>query len=278
MSFLFINVNHDVGFESSESIPISSGYILACLRAAGHDGVILDDLLDRSLTLRTLEIWIRRVKPQVIGFTAYQSTMNRIRFLCRYIKSRHRHIRIVLGGPQVIVMPSRALEELADVDALVRGEGEVVMVEMAKALQDGLDLENVGGITCKCNGRIVDTEPGPNPPEDLDEYPSPYLTNALNLEGKNTAILLSSRGCRHVCWFCITPRICGGKIRYHSVERVIEEMEMLSEQGIQRFWFADPNFTENRERTEQLLEAKIDRGIMTPFSGVRRAAIWSIRP
>jgi radical SAM superfamily enzyme YgiQ (UPF0313 family) len=265
VSFLFINVNHDVGYESSESIPISTSYILAALKAGGFEGIILDDLRDRPLTLKNLEKWIRRIDPWVIGFTVYQSTMSRIRFLCRYIKSRHRKIHVVLGGPQVLAMPSQALEALEDVDVLVRGEAEVVLPAMAGKLRAGEPLESVEGITCKCDGRIIDTGPGPEPPQDLDNYPSPYLTNLLDLSGKNTAILLSSRGCRHVCWFCITPRICRGKVRYHSVERTLDEMEFLAGEGVERFWFADPNFTENRERTEKLLAEKIKRGIATPF-------------
>ncbi len=265
MAFLFINVNHDVGFESSESIPISLGYILARLKAEGGDGVILDDLRDRSLTLTMLEKWIHRVAPCAIGFTAYRSTMNRIRFLCRYIKSRHRGILIILGGPQAIAMPARAIEDLQDVDVLVRGEGEVVVPKLAKALEAGEPLDTVEGIACRCNGGIVDNGSGPEPPDDLDEYPSPYLTNLLNLEGKNTAILLASRGCRHGCRFCITPGICRGKVRQHSVARVADEMETLAGRGIERFWFADPNFTENRPRAEKLLEEKIRRGIATPF-------------
>ena len=254
-----------MGFEASESIPISMGYILAAMKQQGREGVILDDLRDRPLSLANLEKWIRRVDPPVIGFTAYQSTLDRIRFLCRYIKSRHRRIYTVLGGPQAIVAPSGALEELEDVDALVRGEAELVMPEMARTLAAGGPLERVQGISCRCNGRFLDTGPGPEPPSDLDDYPSPYLMNLLNLEGKNTAILLSSRGCSHVCRFCITPRICKGKVRYHSVERVLSEMELLSKTGIERFWFADPNFTEDRARTEELLARKIERGIATPF-------------
>ena len=265
MAFLFINVNHDVGFESSESLPISLGYILARLKSEGGQGVIIDDLRDKSLTLTALEKWIHRIDPVAIGFTAYRSTMNRIRFLCRYIKSRHRGIKIVLGGPQALTMPARALEHLEDVDVLVRGEGEVVVPNLAKALEAGEALETVEGIACRCNGRIVDNGPGPEPPDDLDAYPSPYLTNLLNLEGKKTAILLSSRGCRHVCLFCITPGICRGKVRMHSVDRVADEMELLADRGIERFWFADPNFTENNERTERLLQEKMRRGITTPF-------------
>ncbi len=265
MSFLFINVNHEVGYESSESIPISLGYILAAVKDAGHDGVILDDLLDRPLSLRHLEVWIRRTKPSAIGFTTYQSTIDRIRFLCRYIKSRHPEILVVLGGPQALLMPAEGLEALPDVDALVRGEAEIVIPAMAVELDAGRSLDQVHGITCRSDGRIIDTEPGPQTPEDLDQYPSPYLTGILNLHGKDTAILLSSRGCRHACRFCITPRICKGRIRYHSVERTLAEMELLAEQGIGRFWFADPNFTENRERTLRLLGEKVRRGITTPF-------------
>lgn len=265
MSFLFINVNHDVGYESSECIPISLGYVLAALKHRGWNGVILDDVRDRPLTLRNLEKWIRRVDPWVVGFTAYQSTMNRIRFLCRYIKSRHRRIHVVLGGPQAMLMPSPALEELEDADALVRAEGEAVLPVMADALDSGQGLERVAGITCRCIGKIVDTGKGPDPADELDDYPSPYLMNLLNLEGKNTAILMSSRGCRHGCRFCITPSVCRGKIRFHSVERVVEEMALLSRQGIERFWFADPNFTADTERTLELLEKKIRHGISTPF-------------
>jgi len=265
VAFLFINVNHDVGYESSESIPISLGYILAGLKADGSDGIILDDLRDRPLALKGVEKWVRRLNPKVVGFTAYQSTMNRIRFLSRYLKSRHPNITIVLGGPQVMMMPSDALHDLHDIDVLIRGEGEIAARDISRALAAGLDLNQVPGITLRSDGRIVDTGSGSEPPEDLDTYPSPYLTGLLNLDGKNTAILLSSRGCNHVCWFCITPLVCRGKIRYHSIERVLAEMELLSSQGIERFWFADPNFTENRQRVEQLLEQKMRRGIQTPF-------------
>lgn len=68
-----------------------------------------------------------------------------------------------------------------------------------------------------------------------------------------------------MCYFCITPLLSERKIRYHSVERVIAEMELLESQGIERFWFADPSFTDNPERTRRLLDEKMSRGIKTPF-------------
>jgi len=226
--FLFINVNHDVGRESSESIPISLGYVLAAVQAAGSSGVIIDDLRDAPLTLKTLEKWIRRTRPDVIGFTAYQSTINRIRFICRYIKSLHPDILTMLGGPQIFAMPSEAILDLPDVDILVRGDGEYIVPRIAAALDAKKSLDEVEGITFRRNGEVIDTSPLAHRDNDLDEYPSPYLQGILNLQGKTTAILLSSRGCKHVCRFCITPRLCGGKVRYHSIDRVVSEMEFLA--------------------------------------------------
>ena len=96
MNLIFININHDVGYESSESIPISLGYILAFAEKHGSKGIILDDLQDRPLSLSELESWIQKVKPSIIGFTAYQSTMERIRLYARHIKSNHRDIVVAL--------------------------------------------------------------------------------------------------------------------------------------------------------------------------------------
>ena len=265
MNLILINVNHDVGFESSESIPISLGYILAFVEQNDSRGIILDDLMDKPLSFSDLESWIRKIEPRLIGFTAYQSTMERIRFISRYIKSRHPEIYIALGGPQIVGMPSEGLKFLPDIDFLAHGEGELVFSQLIKCIENNVSIQQAPGVSYRSGIDIEQTPGEVFPPENLDTYPSPYLNGILNLHGKDTAILLSSRGCRHSCLFCMTPSVCKGRIRYHSIDRVIQEMDFLSQNGIQRFWFADPNFTENRERTLKILEEKIRLGIATPF-------------
>ena len=76
MEFLFINVNHK---DSPQAIPLPMAYILAYLRRLGHRGIILDDLLNRRLSLYTLEKWIAKLRPALIGFTACQENMETIR-------------------------------------------------------------------------------------------------------------------------------------------------------------------------------------------------------
>jgi anaerobic magnesium-protoporphyrin IX monomethyl ester cyclase len=241
------------------------GYILAYLKRLGYGGVILDDLQDRPLSLYALEMWIEKLRPIVVGFTAYQHNMDRIRFFAYYIKSNHKNITIMLGGPQAIFVPSAALGELEDVDIICRGEGETVTAEIAKCLEKNRPLSTVNGITFRDGNNIIDTPPSPSLVEDLDEFPSPYLDGLINLDGKHLAVIFSSRGCRFNCLFCISPSIGGRKLRYHSARRVLDEMEYLTANGIDRFWFADSTFPASRERALEILRGKIDRSIETPF-------------
>jgi radical SAM superfamily enzyme YgiQ (UPF0313 family) len=74
------------------------------------------------------------------------------------------------------------------------------------------------------------------------------------------AVLITSRGCPHRCLFCTTPAACG-PIRCHTVERVLDEVELVARRGSGRLWFADPNFSFSRTRTEALLEGILRRGL-----------------
>jgi len=264
MNFLFINVNYTA--DSASASPLSMAYILAYLKSLGHDGVILDDVRDRPLSLHALEEWIQRTEPAVVGFTAYHYCMERIRFFSRYIKSYHKDILIMLGGPQALLMPSAGLGALDDMDIVCnKGEGEVVAAGIAEALRNNTPLSGVKGILVRENGNIIDTGFPEYIMENMDLFPSPYLSGIINLEGKDLACMLTSRGCEHICRFCVTPFVNRRKIRYHSVKRVLDEMEYIANKGVNRFWIGDPNFTASRERTMELLQGKIERGIKTPF-------------
>jgi hypothetical protein len=87
---------------------------------------------------------------------------------------------------------------------------------------------------------------------DLDCLPSPYLDSTLDASGKDQVLLLTSRGCSAGCSFCYTPRASGRTIRYHSIERVVDEIRFLKSLGAVDFWFADPNFAGSRQRLERL--------------------------
>jgi anaerobic magnesium-protoporphyrin IX monomethyl ester cyclase len=168
----------------------------------------------------------------------------------------------VVGGPQATFLPSNSLHELDPIDFICRSEGEVTLLSLVHSIEKNIPLMNVDGVTGRYpEGEGVWEGARVGGREDLDEYPSPYLDGTLDPIAGKEAILLASRGCPFKCIFCYTPRAFGNKIRYHSVERVVEEIAWLSRQGMEHFWFADPSFTFDQRRIHALLDSLLEKGI-----------------
>jgi len=251
---LFVHVNNWASVAAPDTIPISQAYCLAFLRRHGFDGRILGDYQDRPLEAARFRATVAELAPSLIGFSVYEENIHRVRVWARYAKKLLPSAKIVLGGPQITFMPATALTEMAEVDILCRGEGEPVLLDLARAVAAGQDLAEVAGICFRGrDGQSVESGPA-EPVADLDQLPSPYLENLVDLSGKSRVMLLSSRGCTSPCTFCYTTRASGRRIRYHSVARVVDELKHLRRQGITDFWFADPNFAHNRKRLVAMLE------------------------
>lgn len=253
VNFLFIHVNEFSQREFSDAIPISQSYLLAHLKQHGFGGTILGDYKDWPLEPDRLRSVLSNERPAVVGFTVYEENINRVRVLARFAKKILPEALVVLGGPQITFMPAAGLLQMPEADILSRGEGETVILALARALSEGRSLAAVPGICYRENGLPLETVAAP-PLENLDELASPYLDDTIDLSGKSRAILFSSRGCTSPCRFCYTARATGHRIRYHSVERVLAEIQHLQAKGIDDFWFADPNFAFRRERLENLLQ------------------------
>ncbi len=255
-SFLFIHINEWAPPDSPDAVPISLAYILAYLKKHGYDGTILGDYKSAPLSPQLLKKTITSLRPKALGFTVYDENINRMRSWARFAKKIDPDLTIVLGGPQITFMPGQALLDLSEADILCRGNGEPVMLALAKSLESDGSFKEVKGICYRNNSKIIETAPCLGV-EDLDDLPSPYLEDLVDLSGKTRVILLSSRGCTSPCTFCYTTRASGKKIRFHSIDRMIAEMEHLKNKGITDFWFADPNFAYSRKRLVSLLEAMI---------------------
>ncbi|NVL90326.1 MAG: radical SAM protein [Desulfobacterales bacterium] len=254
--FLFIHVNLLAPVESPDTIPISEATILAHLKANRFSGHILGDFANSPLKPAALAGAINTGQPLAIGFTAYQENIEQIRLWARFAKKLSPGIKIIIGGPQVTFMPAEALRHMPEVDFLCRGEGEEVMLGLARALSQGTEISSVPGLCFLREDEVIETGPayGAN---DLDTYPSPYLMDLIDLRYKERAVMLTSRGCSYDCAFCYTPKASNRRVRFYSTERIIEEMKYIKSKGVSAFWFADPNFSFSRKRLVTLLEAVI---------------------
>jgi radical SAM superfamily enzyme YgiQ (UPF0313 family) len=87
--------------------------------------------------------------------------------------------------------------------------------------------------------------------------------------------MLASRGCPHDCVFCYTPAAFDRKIRYNSIDRVLEEIAYVASRGTGRLWFGDPNFSFSEKRVVGILEGILSRNLRVEMWVETRADMLS---
>lgn len=234
--------------------PISIGYVGAALKCKGHNVQVLSLGSATLFSPLAFKEFIKEYAPDIVGCGTYQRNIFHINALATLVKEASPEAFIILGGPQITFLPDDALSVLTGVDFLCRGEGEPVILAVADAIQSGEVASPVPGTTSRNSEGGYITGPSVTPAKDLDEYPSPWLEGILDPADMDEAIMLTSRGCPHVCSFCYTPAAFGRKVRAHSVDRVIQEIAFVASRGSGRLWFADPNFSFSEKRVIEILE------------------------
>jgi len=205
---------------------------------------------------------IESSRPSIVatsGFTANAYTCARTAEIAKGVDSQ---IATVVGGSHFSFIPEESLRNYPEIDFIVRGEGEITLVELIKALRAGETADGVMGVSYRAGGRVVHNRDRPLIP-DLDSLPFPAYDLVENnikryhfsmMAGRNTTymILEGSRGCAHRCSFCTQWRHWQGVCRRKSAKRIADEIEYLNETyGGVFLWLTDDNF-EYAERGEQL--------------------------
>lgn len=220
-----------------------------------------DDI--RKLILEDNELKI--IGIPVFTNSAYYS-FNTTKF-CKQVRP---DLTIVLGGVHVTVLPERTLQECPWADYIVIGEGEITFYELVSRLAGGKTPTDIAGIGYRANREIKINSPRPYI-QNLDELPltcyedidlSRYVPHPTQYKILPNFPFLTQRGCPYQCTFCEAAIVHGKKIRHYSVERVINELEILvREFGARGIYFQDSTFTINRNYTLQLMEKMIEANL-----------------
>ncbi len=84
-------------------------------------------------------------------------------------------------------------------------------------------------------------------------------------------IIFCSRGCPYRCNYCNTASIWGRKVRYHSVQRIIEEIKKIKrEENTRHIQFLDDTFTLNSEWVKELCNLIITENLNITWSCLTR--------
>ncbi len=245
--------------------PLGLAQLAGCLRQAE----IAVDILDAN----ALEIgWtglgaaIARADPALIGITVYTPHVPEVARAVGVARQAAPEAVIALGGPHVTFTTEETLKTMPEVDVVARGEGDQIIVDLARALDAGGDLEGVPGISLRRDGELVETAAAP--PVDLTRLPMPafdlmpmdrYRFPSL---GGPFATVVASRGCPFRCTFCSEWPFWGGGWRPHDPEMVVEQLDVLvNRYGRRNIWFGDDCFNVDRDHVAAICEGILERGI-----------------
>ena len=217
--------------------------------------------------LRTLEdpaapIWaeiraaITEFDPDVVGISSKTQNFPSARKVARIAKQHDPDTLVVLGGPHATLSTKSALD-CPDMDVAVLGEGEMTLVELLKARENGASLSEVAGLAYRQDGRTVFTPPRTNI-ADLDELPFPaeaaprVLRDYSSYPAKAFGYVFSARGCPYSCTFCESKAIWTQTTRWRSPENVVRELKLLMERGVRYVYFDDDTFGIHPRYIEEL--------------------------
>lgn len=242
-------------------------YIAGSLRAAGYE-VDYYDAMSLWHKWPDIKKRIEDFKPDVIATTSFTASIVKALELCNLAKQINPSVITVLGNVHAAFCYDEILKEEHEVlDYIVRGEGEVTLVELLDCINSSGDPATVDGLAIWRNDEVVVTPKAPYI-HDLDSLPTAwdlvewpiYSYRAKN--NARLAIISTSRGCKSQCSFCSQQLFWAQSWRARSAENVVDEIEMLSRTyGVQVAMLSDELPTYDRVRWEKILDLMIERQV-----------------
>jgi anaerobic magnesium-protoporphyrin IX monomethyl ester cyclase len=245
--------------------PLGLAQLAGCLEEAKIPVEILDaNALELGLT--GLEEAIAQANPDLIGMTVFTPYVPDVARALRVARRAAPEAAIVLGGPHATFTVEETLETMPEVDIIVRGEGDQIIIDLARALDAGDGLEEVPGISYRRDGSIVEN-PAP-PPLDLTQLPLPAF-HLMPMDryhfaslGGPFATVVASRGCPFQCSFCSEWPFWRAGWRPYDPEAVVEQVDILvNRYGRKNIWFGDDCFNVNRDHVVAICEGILQREI-----------------
>jgi anaerobic magnesium-protoporphyrin IX monomethyl ester cyclase len=238
--------------------PIELAHVASVLEADGHQ-VEIQDCDPHGLGPREALAAVVARAPQLVCLDSSSTSLDQDLALARSIRAALK-VPVAILGSQVTFTPGEIFAD-DNVDAVVRGEPEHTVRDLARRVALGQGFEGVEGITWRrADGEIVH-EPERDKIKDLDSLPIParhLLDNQAyrfpGIEGAITTVK-SSRGCPLDCSFCGYTLAQGLRFRFRSPEHVLSELvDLVRNHGVRHVVFRDPIFTTRKDRVHAICD------------------------
>ncbi len=250
--------------------PLGLLYIASNIKESRGDEVKVVDAFCRDMQVDDLVEEVLSNRPDILGMNCSTHTfLDTIKVLAKVAESAP-GILIVLGGYHATFTAEKILRSYPFIDYILRGEAELSFVGLLDALENGRAPSDVDGIVYLDGEEVV--ERPAKPIEDLDSLPLidrsmlngveyGYGIKGIPLTFGRFTTMTSSRGCPFNCSYCSCAALFHRRWRARSTRSVVDELEMLYDQGYENVVLVDDNFTYDQKRTEEICDSLIDRKV-----------------
>ena len=248
--------------------PIYLAYSVAVLEAAGFEPLFIDAIME-ELDIQGFVERVKQIGPSLLVMECSTPSIKYELQSAHAAKAALPKLKIALVGSHATVFHESILAENPAVDAVVRGEFEITVRELARSISDGGDWSRVEGLSYRDHDRVrVNADRALL--EDLDSLPFParhIVTSsgyrAAIYSGSRCTAMVSSRGCPFQCTFCVWPNtLYGHRFRARSANNVVDEMEEIEKKhGIDEIYFDDDTFTVDRDRVLEICRLIRERAL-----------------
>ena len=236
-------------------------------------------LVDAEFGPMTPEQIVEAVRAQpvdvvMLGHSGSSSAHVTVVKIAELLKRALPDVLVVYGGVHPTYMWDEILRDCADIDIIVRGEGEQTALDLMRALRWSSNLSAVSGIAYRVNGQAHATPDAPMI-RDLDAYRVGWeLIDHARYSywgGKRAVVVQFSRGCPHLCTYC-GQRGFWTQWRHRDPVMFAKELARLHrEQGVELINFADELPTGSRRMWLAFLNALIAENVPLLLVGSTRA-------
>jgi radical SAM superfamily enzyme YgiQ (UPF0313 family) len=247
--------------------PLGAPLALLCLASpllqAGFEVRLVDNLVSPDYEKTILR---ETADALCLGISAYTGPhIGAAVRVSRAIKKLRPKMPIVFGGWHASLATDQTLRE-PFVDAIVRGQGELTLLELVERIADGREWHGVRGLSFKDgDGKIVH-EPE-RPVANINELPAPayHLSDPgiyAAASGVRQLGYTSSVGCPYQCNYCTDQVFYKRRFNAYPAARVANDLaELVPRYNIEHVPLFDSNFLVDRKRALAIAKGILASGI-----------------
>jgi anaerobic magnesium-protoporphyrin IX monomethyl ester cyclase len=242
--------------------PLCMLALAAPLLEQGFEVALIDGAIEKDTTER-----IRRECADALCFGVSVLTGPTITAALRAaktVKEAYPDLPVIFGGWHPTLSTDQTLDHQL-VDIVVRGQGEITLLEIAQRFQAGEGLKGVAGVSYKqgkehihnLERAVARLEDLPVPAYDLADH-----AGYERVIGKRKLTYATSVGCPYACNYCTDTVFYHRRFNAYSAEHVVKELvDLVVKYRIEEVSLLDSNFPVDVKRAVAIARGIYESGV-----------------